>query len=227
MTFSFGQLTSATWDARTTADGKVSVIDVISDISGKDTHYASNTYKRLVVEERVPKCGLQSLPPRKNLNTSPPGTAKGVAPTGSSLSLAPTGRGGARAGLTPVATVAEMTEIIWQLPGTAEFRRNCSHLVVRFLGGDPSLVDEIKANQLPATPARPYSEAQQPLEAPEERALKLRRLSLENDRMQKENDELERRNIAAARQALLDAGETLDDAQCGYFRDRMSNLIKR
>ena len=40
-----------------------------------------------------------------------------------------------------------MVEIVWQLPGTAEFRRNCAKLTVRYLGGDESLVAEIQANR--------------------------------------------------------------------------------
>ena len=49
-----------------------------------------------------------------------------------------------------------------------EFRRNCVLLTVRFLGGDESLVDEIRANRTaqkelavtnPAHPARRFGEA--------------------------------------------------------------------
>ena len=40
-----------------------------------------------------------------------------------------------------------MVEIVWQLPGTAEFRKNCARTVVRFLGGDETLVDEIRQNR--------------------------------------------------------------------------------
>ena len=48
---------------------------------------------------------------------------------------------------TPVATAVEMVEIVWQLPGTAEFRKNCARTVVRCLGGDETLVDEIRQNR--------------------------------------------------------------------------------
>ena len=48
---------------------------------------------------------------------------------------------------TPVATVHEMIEIIWQLPGTADFRKQCADLVVRYLGGDQSLIAEIQFNR--------------------------------------------------------------------------------
>ena len=61
-----------------------------------------------------------------------------------------------------------MVEIIWQLQGTAEFRRNCAKLTVRFLGGDETLVDKVRANKAaqeelaesnPTHPARIFGEA--------------------------------------------------------------------
>ena len=70
--------------------------------------------------------------------------------------------------LTPVATAAEMVEIVWQLPGTADFRRNCAQLTVRYLGGDESLIGEVQANRRaqeelavtqPDHPARAFGEA--------------------------------------------------------------------
>tara|TARA_B110000027_G_C16067143_1_gene277271 strand:+ start:44 stop:1090 length:1047 start_codon:yes stop_codon:yes gene_type:complete len=47
---------------------------------------------------------------------------------------------------TPVADLPTLVEIIWELPGKAakRFRRTSAKYVVRILGGDPSLVDEIK-----------------------------------------------------------------------------------
>ena len=80
-----------------------------------------------------------------------------------------TRRGGPRGNqLTPVATAAEMVEIVWQLPGTADFRRNCAQLTVRYLGGDESLIGEVHANRRaqeelavtqPDHPARAFGEA--------------------------------------------------------------------
>ena len=40
-----------------------------------------------------------------------------------------------------------MVEIIWALPGNAEFRRNCAQIAVRYLGGDETLVEEIRTNR--------------------------------------------------------------------------------
>ena len=113
-----------------------------------------------------------------------------------------------------------MVEIIWQLPGSAEFRRNCAEVCVRYVGGDLSLVDEITANRAaqerlrqenPSHPARIFGEA---VENPEG----LRQLRLQND-------ELELQVLKSARQALVDAG-FLDEAQDWMYRDRLSNLLR-
>ena len=46
-----GQLNLDNWDARRTEDGKVSVVDVIADVTGKKHHYAAVIYNRLLDEE--------------------------------------------------------------------------------------------------------------------------------------------------------------------------------
>jgi hypothetical protein len=48
--------------------------------------------------------------------------------------------------LTPVCDAKTMVEIIWELPGRAAkaFRRQCVHYIVRILGGDASLVGEMR-----------------------------------------------------------------------------------
>jgi hypothetical protein len=48
--------------------------------------------------------------------------------------------------LTPVCDAKTMVEIIWELPGKAAkaFRRQCAHYIVRILGGDASLVEEMR-----------------------------------------------------------------------------------
>ena len=123
-----GQLTLDNWDARRTQDNKVSVVDVIADVRSVSHDYAAQLYRRLLSEERVPQCEVRRLPPRAHSMTSAESTGHRIQ------------RGGARvAQETPVATAAEMVEIVWQLPGTAEFRRNCAQTVVRYLGGDETL----------------------------------------------------------------------------------------
>ena len=142
--------------ARKTADGKVSVIDVIADITKKDFNYAAKMYRRLLEEERVPHCECRELAPRIDISKDTKIPTKGV------------GRGNASSHKTPVATVHEMIEIIWQLPGTADFRKRCADLIVRYLGGDQSLITEIEFNRRsqedlaltqPDHPARLFGEA--------------------------------------------------------------------
>ena len=65
-----GQLNPDNWDARRTEDGKVSVVDVIADVTSKTHRYASNIYRDLVREERVPECEVRHLPPRSHLSVS-------------------------------------------------------------------------------------------------------------------------------------------------------------
>ena len=50
--------------ARKTADGKVSVIDVIADITQKSFNYDAQQYRRLLAEERVPQCECRELAPQ-------------------------------------------------------------------------------------------------------------------------------------------------------------------
>ena len=47
---------------------------------------------------------------------------------------------------TPVCDATTMVEIIWELPGKAAkvFRRQCAHYIVRILGGDASLIEEMR-----------------------------------------------------------------------------------
>ena len=215
-----GQLTLDRWDARRTDDGKVSVIDVIADVRAVGHDYAAQLYRRLLSEERVPPCEVRLLPPRH------------VSAESSNTQRRSGGFSGA-AQPTPVATAAEMVEIVWQLPGTAEFRRNCAQTVVRYLGGDETLVDEIRRNRAaqerlardnPTHTARVFGEAVEAEaagSAPDaaERAEKRRR-------MRAETDQLEIQNLHACAAALANIGESMDDAMLWSYRDRLSNLMR-
>ena len=46
---------------RKTEDGKVSVVDVIAQIKDCKGKYASEVYKRLLAEERVPECEVRNI----------------------------------------------------------------------------------------------------------------------------------------------------------------------
>ena len=58
--------------------------------------------------------------------------------------------------LTPVCDAETMVEIIWELPGRAAkaFRRQCAHYICRILGGDESLVEEMKDRASASSPAQ-------------------------------------------------------------------------
>ena len=201
------------WDARRTEDNKVAVMDVITSLTGKSRQYASMFYNRIVEEQRVPACETRLLPPKPaNLNVS---------------STRSSSHGGARPQETPIATAAEMINIIWELPGSADFRRNCAKVTVRYLGGDESLVDEIRRNRAaqarlaveqPSHPARVFGRAvEAETRAASPQSVRRRRL---------ENDELELRVLKRARQTLIDAGQEPDAAQEWSFRDRVSNILR-
>ena len=162
---------------RKTADGKVSVIDVITQMKKCTGNYAAQVYKRLLEEERVPKCEVRSI-----VHTASEGSTANCS--------RPTTR-------TPVATAAEIVEIVWQLPGTSEFRRNCAKVCVRYLGGDETLVEEVRANrrlqeqlreEAPDHPARVFGEA---VESSESEAVKRKREELELKRLDAEISLLE------------------------------------
>ena len=95
----------------------------LSDSSVRIIQLSSEVYKRLLEEERVPVCEIRHLTSAKN------------------------GRQNRSEYPTPIATGAEIIEIIWQLPGAAEFRRNCAKVCVRYLGGDETLVQEVRMNR--------------------------------------------------------------------------------
>ena len=150
-------------NVRKTEDGKVSVIDVISQIKKCTNKYASDVYKRLLAEERVPQCESRILTSAK------------------------IGRQNRSEYATPIALAAEIIEVIWQLPGAADFRKNCAKVCVRYLGGDESLVEEVRMNRrlqeqlqenAPAHPARIFGEAVEH-QVEESEAVKRKREELE------------------------------------------------
>ena len=148
---------------RKTEDGKVSVVDVIAEIKHCSAKYASEAYKRLLAEERVPECETRLMMSAK------------------------IGRQNRSEYATPIASAAEIIEVIWQLPGAADFRKNCAKVCVRYLGGDESLVEEVRMNRrlqeqlqenAPAHPARIFGEAVEH-QVEESEAVKRKREELE------------------------------------------------
>jgi hypothetical protein len=168
---------------RKTEDGKLSVIDVISQIKKCQAHYAAQLYKRLLSEERVPQCEVRNIAQRASESTA----AKSARQNRNEYS-------------TPIATAAEIIEVIWQLPGAVDFRKNCAKVCVRYLGGDESLVEEVRMNrrlqdqlqeEAPSHPARIFGEAVEQQHMEESEAVKRKREELEIKRLDAEISELE------------------------------------
>ena len=127
------------------APPRVSVYDVIAKVKGCSSHYAGNVFRRLLDAGNVPVC-------------------EEVSP---SLLELGTGQGGNRRPVL-VATAEEIVQICCALPGNAEFRKHCAGVVVKYLAGDLSLVEEIFRNraaqeqlaaEVPGHPARIFGEA--------------------------------------------------------------------
>ena len=140
-------LEELTAGARKTADGKVSVTDVIMVVKKCNRRVAAITLKRLQDEQRIPKLEMVVFG-RTSLVPNP-------------------GRGGNRLP-EAAADARQMVQLLWALPGDTEFRRNSADVVVRYLGGDPRMVNEILSNRAaqetlaredPAHPARIFGEA--------------------------------------------------------------------
>jgi hypothetical protein len=158
----------------------VSVIDVILQIKRCTSEYAAQVYQRLLSEERVATCEVRNIAQR----TSEGSTARCTRPTTS----------------TPIATAAEIIEVIWQLPGAADFRKNCAKVCVRYLGGDESLVEEVRMNrrlqeqlqeEAPDHPARIFGEAVEQGRVEESEAVKPKREELDLKRLDADMSELE------------------------------------
>ena len=128
---------------------RVSIYDVIAAAKGCDGNEAGRTFRRMLQAGAVPECEEVS----QNLLQG--------------NILDQMAHGGERKPVL-VATAAEIVQIIWELPGKSEFRKNSADVVVRYLGGDPSLVEEVLRNRnaqehlaatVPEHPARCFGEA--------------------------------------------------------------------
>ena len=128
------------------------------------------------------------------------------------------------------ADASGITTVLMVLPGhaAAEFRKSAARVVVRYLGGDTGLVDEIAANRAaqerlaqhdPDHPARLFGEAVERQGCEEGRMLELKRKRLEVNDMELKQLILLRDTLAASRGGL-------DDAQEWLFRDRLSSLLR-
>ncbi len=126
------------------ADGQVSVFDVIRAVTGQAPAACRKLWCRLT--EAHPELAAFCRPKEFKVK----------------------GRGGNLA--TPAADATGITQVLMLLPGraAAEFRKSVAKVLVRYIGGDPTLVDEIAANRTaqeqlaiedPEHPARLFGES--------------------------------------------------------------------
>jgi hypothetical protein len=186
----------------------VSIYDVIRAVTGHDLVVIRNTWKRLI--ETHPE--LVSVCYSYKFNKC--------------------GRGSHQE--TPATDAKGIIKILMCIPGNAAagFRERAAETVVRYLGGDQTLIGEIYRNRAaqehlaasnPHHPATLFGEAVEsshtPSETVEEQTQRIRKLRLENDR-------LEAQNLSHFMQVLTSIGEEIDDAQRWSVRDRMSILFR-
>ena len=131
---------------------RVSVYDVIGAITCKNGDDSGKAYRRLM--EQFPE----------------------VRTAGPDIKFA--GQGQRE---TPVADAREITEIIMLLSGrgAAQFRKKVAGVVVRYIGGDPTIVEEIAANRL----------AQESL--PEDRPMRLFGETVESEALKRKREEVQ------------------------------------
>ena len=167
---------------------RVSVYDVIGAMTGLNSGNCANVWKRL----------LEAYP--ELTTTSSQFRFGGRGPSG-----------------TPVADARGIAEIIMLLPGraAARFRKASADVVVRYLGGDPSLVEEIAANRLAQEslpeddPARLFGQTV------ESEAVKRKREELDLAELDAQIKASKRRCVEEGLASLQRCGLPIDD------RDRM------
>ena len=121
---------------------KVSVIDVICASKGCHRDAAHRTYARLLGDEKIAPIARALMPEQGR-------------------------HGGSRTPI-PFANACEVIHLLHALPGDSAFKRHASNLMVRYLGGDPTLTGEVAKNrtvqerlaaEAPDDPARIFGEA--------------------------------------------------------------------
>lgn len=129
---------------------RVSVYDVIAKVKGCSSNYAGQVFRRLLDSGNVPECE----------EVSPSLVDQAIGKCGNRRPVL-------------VATAEEIVQICCALPCNAEFRKHCAGVVVKYIGGDLNLVEEIFRNraaqeqlaaEAPRHPARIFGEAVEALE---------------------------------------------------------------
>ena len=109
---------------------RVAVYDIIAAAKGRDNKYASGLFLRYLQEGKVPPCEEVEA----GLISGESGNQD-------------FGHGGGSRKKVLVATAEEMIQIMWALPGETTFKQRCADVIVRFLGGDPNLMEGVLANR--------------------------------------------------------------------------------
>ena len=136
---------------------------------------------------------------------------------------------------TPGARAAQVVEIVMALPGVKarQFRRNAAKVLVRYLGGDITLLDEVRENaQRTDGPSQFFqaevARAQQPVQI-DDREHEFRMLKLKTDlEMIKQKDrELELENKRFAERLITNSENFSDILVKQTFRDYGINYLSR
>jgi hypothetical protein len=161
-------LEELTQGARKTQDGKISVTDVIMMVKKCTRNSASRILRQLRNEERIPE--LELIIFGANIDEA---------------GLASSSWGGSRHP-EAAADARQIVQVIWALPGDSAFRRKSADVVVRYLGGDLNMLNEVISNRAaqevlvrenPQHPARLFGEA---VETETSEALKRKREETES-----------------------------------------------
>jgi hypothetical protein len=177
---------------------RVSVYDVISAVVGESAN-PRQTFARLRKEHSAVVAGWD------NLHKFP---GSGQRPT-------------------PVVDARGAVEILMLLPGrvAAHFRRSAADVIVRYLGGDPSLVDEVAANRL----------IQEQL--PEDHPSRIFGQTVESEQVKRAREELEVGRLKRARledlsqsvrlyfETMAAIGVEADDRDRMHAKDRLSSAF--
>ena len=117
---------------------------------------------------------------------------------------------------TPGAKAAQVVEIIMALPGVKarQFRKNAAKVLVRYLGGDVTLLEEVQVNARREDGPSQFFQAEvtrqhQPMQI-EDREMKMMEMHLEMKRLETEDKRLEIENKRFA-ERILEKSEDYED----------------
>ena len=215
--------------ARKTADNmKISVTDVIMVVKKCTRNNASKMLRQLREEERIPELEMRVFSHDRESD---------MASRSGDVALR-SGRGNYNP--EAAADIRQIVQILWALPGDSAFRRKSADVVVRYLGGDERIVEEVLQNreaqaflarEQPDHPARVFGEAVEAEERAraargngeceieeqehkrQRRTLELKELQLRVDTAEifKEKELAEKEKVLAEKENILQATQAAKD----------------